>query len=67
MKLERYDKDVYRIIGRGCVIGFACRLSNGKWSPYDVDDTRLSRELFDKPSLVRDWFALRDAKGERGE
>ena len=63
MKVERYDKDAYRIIRTGRVIGFALRLANGQWSPYDVDDTRLSREQFAKPSNVRDWFARRAADG----
>lgn len=65
MKIERYDKDAYRIINTGCVIGYALRLATGKWSPYDVDDTRLSREQFGKPSDVRDWFAARAALGAK--
>lgn len=42
MKLERYDKDMYRVVNGGIIIGFASRLSNGFWAACDVDDFSLS-------------------------
>lgn len=60
MKLERYDKDMYRVVNGGVIIGFASRLSNGFWAACDVDDSRLTRKSFVKPKDVMDWFALRD-------
>ena len=64
MKLDRYDKDCYRVVQAGVIVGFALRLSNDKWSACDLDAFRLTRRQFGKPTEVRDWFATRPTPSE---
>lgn len=71
-KLERYDKDCYRIFEGGSVVAFALRLSNDRWRLSDLDDfPLLGRKSFDKPkSVLAAWEALKEertALQERGK
>jgi len=67
MKLDRHDKDCYRIMEGTAIVGFAMRMSNGKWGAYTTDDIRLTRLTFSKPAEVRDWFAGRDTPTQEGK
>lgn len=60
-KLERFDKDCYRIVERTSVVAFALRLTNDRWRLTDVDDTSiLGNQSFDKPKdVLAAWQALK--------
>lgn len=62
-KLERFDKDCYRIVEAGRVVAFALRLTNDRWRLSDIDDVPLlGRKSFVKPiEVLAAWEAL---KGE---
>jgi hypothetical protein len=64
-KLERFDKDCYRIVEGGSVVAFAIRLSNDRWRLSDVDDfPLLGNRSFDKPKdVLAAWQALKGGSG----
>lgn len=58
MKLIRYNNDVYQILDEiGAVAFLALRLGNDKWGAYDSNDTRLTKQSFDKPTDVLRYIA----------
>lgn len=58
MKLQTAGKDFRRIVtDMGSVVGFASRLTNGKWCALDYHGVRITRAgVFDKPRQALKWF-----------
>lgn len=53
---RRLDKDCYRIMRDGEVVGEALRLTTGRWGLFDCEGRRLSGQTFEKPNEVAAAF-----------
>jgi hypothetical protein len=51
--------DEKRILRGGVIVGFASRLTNGRWGACGTDGRRLTPAQFSTPVRVRNWFAER--------
>lgn len=54
--VERANKDCWRVIIAGELVGFANRMSNGGWCAFDSHDRRVSPVHFQKPMAVGKYF-----------
>lgn len=57
MRLETCgDPNARRIEAGGDLIGFAVKLSNGRWGAYDTRERPLTKRTFANPKTVLRWF-----------
>lgn len=47
--VERYNSDAYRLIADGKIVGFALRMSDGRWGLFDPDDNRIGKLAYKVP------------------
>lgn len=52
IRTERADKDIYRLLDGEKIVGFAMKLSNGRWCMSDKDDNRIGRTTYGSPKEV---------------
>lgn len=59
LKLEKLDSKVQRVVDGEVIVGFAMKLSSGRWGATDTEATLLTRKTFETASAVLGWFGER--------
>lgn len=55
---KRYSRDVFRILEDGELVGFAIRLTNGKWSMTDSCDRKMDTVQYGTANEVAKCFSV---------
>lgn len=55
--VSRYDAQCYRLWQDKKVVGFALKLTNGRWGMFDANDKRLTIRTFQAPKDVAASFS----------
>ena len=55
-KVEYADRNAWRIINDGQIVGFAVKMSSGGWRPADREFNLLSAASLANPNEVAAWF-----------
>jgi hypothetical protein len=54
---KRHDSDCFRLLEDGVIVGFALRLTNGKWVMTDTKDRHMDSIHYESPNEVAKCFS----------